>query len=267
MKPSLIIIFLAILSSGFEQQEITAMPIKHIISDDHIKIAYDHYQAGHSKVLIIAPGFYNNKDTYLFKKIAQSFFTQYDIILFDFRGHGKSTGAFEWTASEANDLASVIKYAKEQRYGKIGVMGFSLGAAISLIEASHNQDIDTLIIVSAPFDFWKINYHFWKPEMIADLKLNLGPKGRGKSIRPGHPFNKKIKPIDIVDQISPIPVLFIHGQKDWLISYRHSIRLYKKAIRPKELVIIPDAGHAEKIYDSNPEIFEDICLRWLEKTL
>jgi pimeloyl-ACP methyl ester carboxylesterase len=267
MKKIWKIIFLLILLGGLHKQAYTETPRPYVVSENQIKIAYDHYRAGHSNALIIAHGFYNNKDTYLFKKIAESFLSHYDVILFDFRGHGQSTGSFEWTAAEAKDLAAIIQYADKQGYQKIGVMGFSLGAAISLVEASQNHDIDSLIVVSAPYDFWKINYHFWKPEMFSDLKLNLGPKGRGKSIRPHHPFHKKVKPIDIVDQISPVPILFIHGKKDWLISYQHSEKLYQKAREPKKLVILPQAGHAEKIFDADPEKFHTLCLQWLEQTL
>ena len=46
------------------------------------------------RLLILAHGFFNNKDVYLFKGISKELSEHYDVIAFDFRGHGKSSGAF-----------------------------------------------------------------------------------------------------------------------------------------------------------------------------
>jgi len=51
-------------------------------------------------------------------------------------GMASPSDVFTWTANEQKDLRAVIAYAKEDRYEKIGVIGFSFGAAIALIEAS-----------------------------------------------------------------------------------------------------------------------------------
>lgn len=236
-------------------------------TDDGKRIAFYHYRGGHSKAIIIAHGFFNNKDAFLFKDIAEAINKHYDVITFDFRGHGKSSGLFSWTTHEPLDLRAVISYAKEMHYLKIGVLGFSLGASVALIEASRNSDIDSLIVVSAPHDFWKINYHFWEYDMLEDLKLNMGKKGIGKGVRPGNPFLQKIRPIDIVDKISPKPLLFIHGEKDWLIKPKHSKKLFERAGNPKALEIIKDGGHAERIFDVFPQQFENVCIDWFRRTL
>lgn len=239
---------------------------KYVLSKDRIKIAQDHYQSGFDRVIIFAHGFYNNKDAFLFKKMAQQFAESFDVIVLDFRGHGESEGLFSWTTKESQDLEAVIQYAKKNGYKKIGIIGFSLGAAVSLLQASHDQNIDSLIAVSAPYDFWKIDYHFWEQEMWEDLKLNMGPKGKGKGVRPGNPFEEKIRPIDVVSRIS-IPKLFIHGQKDWLINVKHSRKLFNKANEPKKIKIFEKAGHAEKIFDDYPNEFIEICLKWFQETI
>ncbi len=238
-----------------------------LVTEDGQSIALAHYRKGFSNAIIIAHGFYNNKDTVLFRQIAERISEYYDVITFDFRGHGKSSGLFSWTSREPMDLKAVVSYVKKEGYQKIGVMGFSLGASIALIEASRNQDINSLITVSAPYDFWKINYHFWEPDMLEDLKLNMGKKGKGKGMRPSSPFFKKVSPIDIVDKICSRPVLFIHGEKDWLIKPAHSKRLFEKASEPKVLKIFEGAGHAERIFDCFPDQFIAICADWFKETL
>lgn len=238
-----------------------------LATEDGQSIALAHYRKGFPILIIIAHGFYNNKDTVLFREIAERISRYDDVITFDFRGHGKSSGLFSWTSREPKDLKAVVSYAKKTGYLKIGIMGFSLGASVALIEASRNPDIDSLIAVSAPYDFWKINYHFWEPDMLEDLKLNMGKKGKGKGMRPSSPFFKKVRPLDIVDKICPRPVLFIHGEKDWLIKPVHSKRLFEKAGDPKGLKIFEGAGHAERIFDCFPDQFIAICAHWFKETL
>jgi pimeloyl-ACP methyl ester carboxylesterase len=238
-----------------------------VTTEDGKHIAFFHIKKGFSKVIVIAHGFYNNKDTVLFKAIAEAFSQEYDVIVFDFRGHGKSSDVFTWTAHEQKDLRAITSYAQQHKYTKIGVIGFSLGAAVALIEASHHQNIDSLIAVSAPSDLKRVDCYFWAQDMWEDLKLNFGVKGRGKGVRMGNPFLKKMRPIDIVDQISPVPVLFLHGKKDWLIKSDHSQRLFEAAKDPKALMIIKHGGHAERIFDAFPDQFMKICLDRFRQTL
>ncbi len=242
-------------------------PDHYVMTEDGKRIAFNHIKGGFSKVVILAPGFYNNKDTYLFKKMADEFSKEYDVIVFDFRGHGKSSDVFTWTAHEQKDLRAIIAYAKEAKYVKVGVVGFSLGAAIALIEASCNQSIDSVIAVSTPSGLGSINYHFWEKDMWEDLKLNFGVKGRGKGVRMGSPSLTKTRPRDIVNKISPTAVLFIHGEKDWLVKMSNSQLLFDKARNPKSLTIIKGGGHAERVFDVFPDQFMKICLDRFKETL
>ena len=267
MKQIIIIVLVVLAMAGVYSKQSFTEETKTVQTEDRRNIAFDHYKNGSETVIVLAHGFYNNKDTVLFKQMSEMFHKKYDVICFDFRGHGESDGVFTWTVYEEKDLRAVVKYAKEQGYKKVGVVGFSLGAAISLIETNHNEDIDSLIAVSPPYDFWEIDYDLFEEETLEDIKLNMGPKGKGKSIRPGNPFMRKTRPIDIVQEISPTPVMFLHGDKDWLINVEHSEKLYEKAQEPKQKVILEGAGHADRIYDRFPEKFEEVCFKWFEDTL
>ncbi len=234
---------------------------------DRQRIEATHYGEGGKKVVILAHGFFNAKDAYLFQGIAKALALHYDVVAFDFRGHGKSSGLFTWTTKEGEDLKAVTSYVKKEGYTSIALMGFSLGAAICLIEGAEDTAIKTVIAVSSPSDFWKINYRFWKPGMLDDLKLNLGFKAKGKGVRPSHPWGAKTAPIDIVTNISPRAVLCVHGAEDWLIDASHSQELYKKAKEPKKLVILKKLGHAEMMFDQAPDLLMKPCLEWLKETL
>ena len=49
--------------------------------------------------------------------------------------------------------------------------------------------------------------------------------------------------------VSPIPLLFIHGDRDGIVPLSHSRRLYERAAEPKELWVIPNAGHIQAVRD------------------
>lgn len=53
-------------------------------------------------------------------------------------------------------------------------------------------------------------------------------------------------PFNDIETISPRPLLFITGEKAHSIEF--SQEAYRRAIEPKELVIVPEAGHVD-LYD------------------
>ena len=49
--------------------------------------------------------------------------------------------------------------------------------------------------------------------------------------------------------LSPIPLLFIHGDADTIVPLHHSQRLYELAGFPKDLWVVPGAGHIQAMKD------------------
>ena len=243
------------------------MQTGHLVTSDKIRIAYDHYKNGREHVVILAHGFFNSKAAVLFKDMAECLGQQYDVIVFDFRGHGKSQGLFYWTAKEYLDLQTVLTYARRD-YAKIGVAGFSLGAATSIITAARDERITSLIAVSAPSEFEKIDFHFWELNVEEHILYNVIGNGRiGKGVRPGPFWEKKHNPVDSVENIK-IPLLLIHGANDWLIKPWHSEVLFKKAKTDiKQLEIIPQGTHAEFLFRSKKPIMSKLFLDWFARTL
>lgn len=235
-------------------------------TSDGITISFDRYVKGHPDVVIIAHGFYNSKQAVLLKKLAVELNGNLDVIVMDFRGHGKSGGRFYWTSKEYLDLEAVLKFA-HKNYTKVGVIGFSLGAATSLITASKFDLIDSLVAVSSPMDFGKIEYHFWGLDLENDIMFGLLKEGGlGKGVRPGPFWDHKEKPIDCVTKIK-VPVFYIHGKKDWLIHHGHSQKLYDKTRSVKKISIIPNGPHAEYLVRKNHDEFISLLKDWLNQTL
>ncbi|OGI18090.1 MAG: hypothetical protein A2255_02200 [Candidatus Melainabacteria bacterium RIFOXYA2_FULL_32_9] len=232
---------------------------------DNVKIAVNHYDSNkRDSVLIVCPGWYMCKDSYVFKNMSEDLFKNTDIISMDFRGHCKSSGSFTFTAREVNDLKAVVDYAKS-RYSNVSLMGFSLGGATSIIYTAKYKDINSVIVVSAPSDFDKIEHHSFKKEAYMQTfeKFELW---RAMSIRPGNIFLNKTKPVDVIQDISPTPILFITGTKDPTVYEWHTDTLYKKAGSPKAIEKFKDNFHAEDLYLQSHDRFIKTCTDWLNAT-
>jgi len=237
-----------------------------LFTSDHQEIHYDHYRNGHRKIIVIAHGFFNSKEAVLLKMLAGELIDEYDVLVMDFRGHGKSKGVFYWTAKEHLDMEAVLRYVR-QTYVQAGVIGFSLGAATSIIAAARTDLIDSLISVSAPVEFEKIDYRFWELDVENDIYYNLVGEGRiGKGVRPGPFWLKKDKPGNLVDKIK-IPVLYIHGEADWLIKPFHSEKLFKNTVSKKRLVLIKNGPHAEYLLRKDKEETLSAIKEWFPETL
>ncbi|MFA5339739.1 MAG: alpha/beta fold hydrolase [Candidatus Omnitrophota bacterium] len=239
-----------------------------LVTNDGVEISYEHFKNGHDSLVIICPGFFNSKANGAIRLSIGLVEDSHDVIIFDFRGHGESGGKFTWTSREALDLEAVLDYAVSQGYKKIGLMGFSLGAAISIIVAARRPEIKSIILVSAPTGFWRMDYNFWEPGMLSDLKANLECKWEGKGVRPGSIFLPKIRPIDRIADIKEAPILFIHGDRDWVIKDYHSKKLYDAAtVKSKKLVIIQKGLHAERLIEEFPERMKELVAGWFKETL
>ena len=238
----------------------------HLITADQYRIYYDLYSAGHEKVIIIAHGFYNSKQAFLLMNLAQDLSDEFDVVVFDFRGHGLSQGLFYWTSREYLDLLAVVEFANNH-YAKTGVIGFSLGAATSIIAASKTEHIDSILAISAPSEFEKIDYRFWKADIKNELLYTLFGKGRrGNGVRPGPFWFKKEKPLDVVSKLHT-PIFYLHGDKDWVVDHWHSEKLYNHTAGFKRLNIIKNGPHAEYLFKNNTYEVLKLSRSWFHETL
>lgn len=238
-----------------------------LYTQDNIPIAYEHHKGGFHSVVIICPGFFNSKKNRWMQKTVELVKGSYDVIIFDFRGHGDSGGKYTWSALEDKDLEAVLRYAASQGYKHIGIIAFSLGAAASVNAAASRNDIDSMVLISCPSRFNMIDFHFWKPAMFSDLKDNIECKWEGKGARVGSIFYPKKDPIDSLGSVNNTAILFIHGDNDWVINDRHSRKLYEAASGTKKLEVVKGGLHAERIVQFCPEKIRKLILDWFSETL
>ncbi len=233
-------------------------------TSDGVKIAINHFKSDKKEVLIIANGWTMSKDSKFIDKIAKLFSKTFDVISFDFRGHGKSSGVYTFTSKESEDLKSVENYANGF-YEKIYLIGFSLGGAISILHSAKAENIDRLIIVSAPYSFAKIKNFMW----IKDFVKNPFKKYEFRictKLRPSPIIRKKVRPIDVVDKIT-IPILFIAGDLDTIINPDDTKSLFNNAKCEKKFELFANCNHAEDIIYQEKEKLINTCVEWLQHIL
>jgi len=234
-----------------------------VSTSDHVRIAIRHTQTGHPNVVIVAPGFFQSKDTRTFRRIEQNLKDSFDVISMDFRGHGKSGGLYTFSAKEKEDVKAVVDYAKKS-YPKVGLLGFSYAGTIAVIEQAAYHNLTSLACVASPMASDQIELRWWTPEAV---RLAWRGMEKGAGVRPGNPFLKKVKAVDVVGRLDKTPILFIHGTKDPTVGGRHSRALYEAAREPKALKIIRGGSHAQDMFRTHTQEFMTLVVDWFEKTL
>ena len=157
-------------------------------------------------------------------KYANDFFRyNYDVVLVDYRGFGKSTGS--GTEEEMlKDMQFVyMQLASEYTEDHLIVYGRSLGSGFATKVASDN-DPRYLILDSPYYNFLKV-FERYVPILPARLLLRFHLR------------------TDLWIQRVKCHTYIIHGTKDWLIPIKHSYQLQE--INPKMITVLPivNGGH------------------------
>ncbi len=226
---------------------------------DNIKLALNHYATGHDAVIIVIAGWFMTKDSKAFSMLAGMLCNNFDVITFDCRGHGKSSGFYTFTAKETLDVETVVAFARKC-YRKVYLMGFSLGGGLALIHGALKNDVDKIIAVSAHSDFNRIENKMWHPDAWRETFKKFEPL-RWISVRPSIHIQKKIAPIDVVRRIT-VPTLFVAGAKDPTVRPWHTKALFDKANCKKKFELFENGIHAEDLFLHEPERFFNLCIDW-----
>jgi pimeloyl-ACP methyl ester carboxylesterase len=153
----------------------------------------------------------------------------FSVLLIDYRGYGRSEGAFPSETSVYQDAAVAWDYLVTQRQidpSQIFIYGHSLGGAIAIHLALQQPNAAGLIVESS-FTSIRAMIDFQRAYRIFPVDLIL---------------RQRFDSISRVNALQ-IPVLFIHGTADWQVPAQMSEQLYAATPEPKQLVLIPGAGH------------------------
>jgi fermentation-respiration switch protein FrsA (DUF1100 family) len=170
----------------------------------------------------------------------------YNVLTFDFRAHGLSDGRFTSVGHhETNDVLGAIEYVRnrpEVDRARIGVVGFSMGAAASIQAAARTNDIAALVADSAYATFLDAaRYSFRLVTRVPQFPI--APMAMRWAKWLVDVDASQLRPVDVVGRVAPRPLLIAHGELDEIVPVQHAYSLFRAAGEPKELWIEPKAHH------------------------
>ncbi len=166
-----------------------------------------------------------------------------NVLLFDYRGCGESDRApLSVGFYEQGDLQAAVRFAQERLPDtRIGLVGFSMGAAIAILTAATNPAILAVLADSAFASLsGVIEAAYGRYRLPTQPLLTLSDRYNGW--RYGYRY-RSLRPIAAIAAIAPRPILIIHGERDQVTPVAHAHQLYAAAGCPKELWISPEAHH------------------------
>ena len=173
----------------------------------------------------------------------------YSVFTYDQRGCGRSTGEVTFGAREQDDLISVVDYLASRPdvdAEKLGAFGFSMGGATAIMTAAREPRIKALVGDSAWSEAraWlrpSVKAVFTRPrDRFTALSLELAELRTGTDL-------DDLRPVDVVDRISPRPILLVHGTADDVVAAHEAERNHDAAKEPKKLELVPGAAHGDTI--------------------
>lgn len=153
----------------------------------------------------------------------------FDVYLFDYRGYGKSEGIPQLDAV-ISDMEAMIGYTVKQipDEKKLAIVGHSLGGSLAVFgvaKTSYKDRIKLLLTVEsfadyrdATQDVLSLNWFTWLFQWPLSFTVD-----------------NSYRPIDVVDEVAPIPLVIMHSKHDKAIPFYHAKELYAAAIQPKKL--------------------------------
>lgn len=153
---------------------------------------------------------------------------------FDFMGSGDSSGEFYDMSpnTEIADLLDVIDWTQRRKYRRLGLLGLSMGGAVSICAAAQSPAVRVLATLSTVPHFLT-----WRSE--PQQKFAKDP------MRPGRKFYRDRPKPDVPQAYCAltIPKLQIQGDKD-LPGFRETFAEYfPRAKPPKRHIVLRGADH------------------------
>lgn len=152
----------------------------------------------------------------------------FDVLAFDYRGYGRSTGrpTEHGTYLDARAAREVLLAQPGVDPDHVLYLGKSLGGGVMLELAQHHPPAGLMLMSTFTG--------------LRDAARSVYPFLPAPLVPNAYPSERRIRELRA-------PVLIMHGDQDELLPPRHAERLYAAAREPKRLVVFPGAGHNDLI--------------------
>ena len=168
----------------------------------------------------------------------------YAVLALDYRGYGRSPGAAN-VDSIHEDAAAALAWLVARPVSDTGPLiayGQSLGGSVTLRLVAQASAAQRQRIAAVVADSAFSSYRGIAREKLAQAWLTW-PLQWPLSLLVSDNYSA----VYVVDRISPIPLLLIHGERDGVVGPGHAQRLYEAASDPKALWLVPEGRHIDAV--------------------
>ena len=166
----------------------------------------------------------------------------FNVLAMDYRGYGGSEGrpSLEGVQLDIDAGMRTLLARHDVDPRRIILFGQSLGGSLAIYYAAHGEHRAKLSAVIADSAF--SDYRLVAREKLAGFFMTWLFQWL-----PEFAIDNRYSPINAVAGVSPVPLLLIHGGADSIVAPHHSQRLLEQAAGPKELWLVPEAGHIQAL--------------------
>ena len=173
----------------------------------------------------------------------------FDVLLFDFRGRGRSGRApFSMGLWEVSDLSAALEWVTDRvPCARIGLLGYSMGGVVAILGGADARvaaivadsvfgSQREVLVHAAERDARRV-FRGWIPGRAFVPAMEWWHRRSGK------PGFAEIAPIDRLARLAGTPLLLIHGTRDRWIPLEQARRLIEAAPPPTESWLVEGAIH------------------------
>src|ERR1700693_2717281 len=231
-----------------------------LVTADGVSFGAWHSRQPGSPQTVIVSGGHKGQRTNLLGISASLWRKGFNVILYSYRGMpGSDRAPITFGIKEVLELQATIAFARKRiPNAKIGLLGYSMGAVVSMLGAAGEPGVQALVLDSPS----------------SDLRSSLIENVRRASKLPGSPFVwlagvmffmrtrhriSECRPRDVLSALEPRPLFFVHGGADDITSVNHSRRLYDAYRGPREIWIVQGAPHTGAYFADRPLYVERVA--------
>ena len=172
----------------------------------------------------------------------------YNVLLYDYRGFGKSGGSVE-RRGMIDDVKAAFAYIFKRPdidHTRIASFGHSLGGAQS-VTALGESPVKGLraIIIDGAFASYQAMARIIGGQLGASLVTD------------------ELSPRDFVKKLAPVPFLVVHGDNDEIVPVSQGLQLYQAAGQPKTLFEVKSGQHGTSL-SANAGAYRKKVIAWLD---
>ncbi|HCO7574801.1 alpha/beta hydrolase [Escherichia fergusonii] len=175
----------------------------------------------------------------------------FNVFMFDYRGFGKSKGRPSQAGllDDTQSAINVVRHRSDVNPQRLVLFGQSIGGA-NMVSALGNGDREGIRAVILDSTF--ASYSSIANQMIPGSGLFMDDSYNAERF---------------IAEVSPIPVLIIHGKADRVIPWEQGERLYDLTREPKQKINLPDGEHIDAFSERHGGVYRDQMVNFILNAL